>query len=119
MKQLYLVAIFIAILAISGCVTVEKVVRERVDQAISGNRGYLQGGPSEEPLVEKSRTREYIDVRVELPTMEELTDTVSGAKKKGEAPSGKIETSVEPKEAYIPAPAPAEKKAEEESKYIK
>ena len=38
-RILYFIVVFIVIAAISGCVTAKKVVRERVDQKITGNRG--------------------------------------------------------------------------------
>lgn len=67
---------FIAVLAVvlmvsvSGCVTVQKVVRERVDQEPSGNRGFLQGNvPTQTREV---RDREYIDIKVEMPTWQEV-----------------------------------------------
>jgi nucleoid-associated protein YgaU len=70
----FLVLLFVVAFtcSFSGCVTVRKVVRERVDQDVQGNQGYLMGssdaykepGPSD---------REYIDIRVEMPTWEEVT----------------------------------------------
>ena len=67
---LLMVAVITTFLA--GCVTVRKVVRERVDQDIAGNQGYLTGSSdvSQEP---RSVDREYIDIRVEVPTWDELT----------------------------------------------
>ncbi|MFA5069397.1 MAG: LysM peptidoglycan-binding domain-containing protein [Candidatus Omnitrophota bacterium] len=55
-----------------GCVTVKKVVRERVDQDVSGNRGYL-AGESDMDARDKPADREYIDIRVEFPTWQEVT----------------------------------------------
>ena len=59
--------------SLAGCVTVEKVTRERVDQGVSGNQGYLSGYSTEikEP---GPTTREYIDVKVEIPTWQEITE---------------------------------------------
>lgn len=70
-KILYTLIIGILSVSLAGCVTVKKVVRERVDQEISGNQGYMLGrGPVSRE--EGAKTREYIDVRVELPTWEEV-----------------------------------------------
>lgn len=57
---------------VAGCVTVKKVVRERADQDVSGNQGYLKGtaAPS---AGERPTEREYIDIRVEIPTWNEIS----------------------------------------------
>ena len=86
-KRLYLIVVLLTIVAISGCVTVKKVVRERVDQDITGNRGYIQGRIPEEPTAERSKTREYIDIRVEVPTMGEIKEKFP--KPEAEVPSAK------------------------------
>jgi len=41
----YLVVLLavVASISLTGCVTVKKVVRERVDQDVAGNQGYLTG----------------------------------------------------------------------------
>jgi nucleoid-associated protein YgaU len=74
MKKLFVLsALIIFATSLSGCVTVQKVVRERVDQDVSGNQGYLVG--SSENTLEKARPvdREYLDIRVEVPTWKEVT----------------------------------------------
>jgi LysM repeat protein len=77
MRKMACVAVIMGLaILISGCVTVEKVVRERVDQDTSGNRGYLQGsGPA--PSTSRATDREYIDVRVEVPTLSEIEKHIS------------------------------------------
>lgn len=90
----YFVVVLLTVLALSGCVTVEKVMRDRVDQDLSGNRGYVEG-KSDQPPVTKSATREYVDVKVEIPTWEELT---APAKRK---PVEKSESSVGGNRGYI------------------
>ena len=70
-KILYVLFVGILLISFSGCVTVEKVVRERVDQDISGNQGYIQGA-SPSPAQAETKTREYIDVKVEVPTLGEI-----------------------------------------------
>ena len=67
---LFLMVAFLAI-AVSGCVTVRKVTRERVDQDVSGNQGYLEGTPKA-VSGDRAKEREYIDVRVEIPTWKEV-----------------------------------------------
>ncbi|MFH0732017.1 MAG: LysM peptidoglycan-binding domain-containing protein [Candidatus Omnitrophota bacterium] len=70
-----------AIILLPGCVTVEKVVREKVDQDVSGNRGYLQGSGPAKSTAGKDTTREFIDVRVEIPTWDEMRQTKQETKK--------------------------------------
>ncbi|MFH1868560.1 MAG: hypothetical protein ABH843_06275, partial [Candidatus Omnitrophota bacterium] len=68
----------IGILAVSltGCVTVEKVVRERADQDVSGNKGYIQGSIAEVDEGAKPIEREYIDIKFELPNLGEIKDNL-------------------------------------------
>ena len=73
MKKFWLLLMSaIIITSLTGCITVRKVVRERVDQDVSGNQGYLVGGSdiSHEPM---PVDREYFDIRVEIPTWQEIT----------------------------------------------
>ena len=66
-----LLLVGVVIFSLAGCVTVKKVVRERVDQDLDGNQGYLEGSgaPSSEP---RPKDREYIDVKIEVPTWGEM-----------------------------------------------
>jgi nucleoid-associated protein YgaU len=80
-KGLFVVLASFVILSLAGCVTVDKVVRDRVDQDIAGNQGYLQGSPST-PTVAGPTTREYIDVKVEIPTWDELKKQPDQSKKR-------------------------------------
>lgn len=72
-KVLYGLLIGILTGSLAGCVTVKKVVRGRVDQDISGNQGYIQGG---KPSIGRPqpKSREYIDIKVEIPTWEEVKE---------------------------------------------
>jgi len=71
-RNLFLLLIVVASISLTGCVTVKKVVRERVDQGVSGNQGYLKG--SSDTLTEPGPTkREYIDIKVEIPTWNEIS----------------------------------------------
>ncbi len=94
-KALILAVVLFTTLTLAGCVSVNKVVRERVDQETIGNRGYLQGSSSGEEMAAKARTREYMDVRVEIPTVRELKSAFSGKKGKKEAEKGNIESAPE------------------------
>jgi nucleoid-associated protein YgaU len=74
MKRFWLLLIAIVFtVSLSGCVTVRKVVRERVDQDVSGNQGYLMGSPEDVAGEPRPADREYLDIRVEIPTWEEVT----------------------------------------------
>jgi len=77
---LLLVALFVSV-SLAGCVTVKKVVRERVDQDIAGNQGYLQG-ESEVSDLERPTEREFIDIKVEIPTWTEFKKKMPKRKKK-------------------------------------
>ncbi|MDD5504173.1 MAG: LysM peptidoglycan-binding domain-containing protein [Candidatus Omnitrophica bacterium] len=72
-KFLAVLLISIFALSVGGCVTVKKVVRERVDQDVSGNRGYIAGEGDAAVNSGKPVDREYIDIRVEFPTWQEVT----------------------------------------------
>jgi nucleoid-associated protein YgaU len=73
MKRFWLFpAVIICTASVAGCVTVRKVVRERVDQDIEGNQGFLMGG-SDAPAKAGPADREYIDIRVEIPAWQEIT----------------------------------------------
>jgi len=70
-KAIFLLLVSFLAVSAAGCVTAKKVVRERVDQNLSGNQGYLQGASSE-PTRPRAKDREYIDVKIELPMWNEL-----------------------------------------------
>ena len=72
MKKLgiLLIVLFVSV-ALAGCVTIKKVVKERVDQDIEGNQGYLQG-ETEASNIDRPTEREFFDIKVEIPTWVEL-----------------------------------------------
>lgn len=70
-RNIFLLLIAVVLIPLTGCVTVKKVVRERVDQDISGNHGYLKGS-GDASTKPRATEREYIDIRVEIPTWEEM-----------------------------------------------
>ena len=72
-RNLYLIFLGAILVPVAGCVTVEKVVRERVDQEAGGNRGYIQNSNAQ-VTPPKGGSREYIDVKVEIPTVKEVKE---------------------------------------------
>jgi LysM repeat protein len=72
-KLLVLFGFIIFAASLSGCVTVKKVVRERVDQDVSGNKGYLMGSSEDASGKARPVDREYLDIRIEVPTWQEVT----------------------------------------------
>lgn len=72
-NRFYIIFVILIIMAISGCVTVRKVVKDRVDQDIVGNQGYLQGDTEKVTREPRDPDREYIDIRFEVPTWGEVT----------------------------------------------
>jgi LysM repeat protein len=88
-RNLFLILAIAASISLTGCVTVKKVVRERVDQDVSGNQGYLKG--SSDTLTEPGFTkREYIDIKIEIPTWKEISaKQFKQDKKPGTAPRKK------------------------------
>ena len=73
MKRFWLILVAVVMAGLlTGCVTVRKVVRERVDQEVSGNQGYLVGS-TDASLEPRPVDREYIDIRIEVPTWDEVT----------------------------------------------
>lgn len=110
-KVIYIMVVLFVVTVISGCITVEKVVRKRIDQEPTGNRGYVKGTAPPGPRVAKSKTREYIDVRIEIPTLGEVTGGhyTRPAKPKGVSRARKDIPTIErpAPTVYIPPPAPA------------
>ncbi len=90
MKKLgiLLVVLFVSV-SLAGCVTVKKVVRERVDQDIAGNQGYLQGD-SEVSDKDRPTEREFIDIKVEIPTWTEFKKKLPKRKEKEVVESRRI-----------------------------
>lgn len=78
-KFLVLLFLFVLGISVSGCVTVKKVVRDRVDQNLDGNQGFVKCEADKfTKITEDLRptTREYIDIQVELPTWQEVKQAV-------------------------------------------
>ena len=72
MKRIPLI-IMILILGVflAGCIRTTTVVKERLDQKLKGNRGYIRGNiPPSIKEKEKASTRTMIQVEVELPPYE-------------------------------------------------
>ncbi len=63
----FLIITLISIFVICGCaVRTYKVTKSRVDQEVSGNRGYLSGRTPTEEVKPKSNTRDTYVVEVEM-----------------------------------------------------
>ncbi len=82
-RFLFLSAVIILASSLAGCVTVKKVVRDRVDQDVAGNQGYLMGA-AEESYRQRPVEREYLDIRIEVPTWEEITAPAVRYQEEGE-----------------------------------
>jgi len=62
-----LICVFILSLSLAGClVRTYKVQKDRVDQDISGNRGYIQGETPAPEVTQRSSTRETVVIEVEF-----------------------------------------------------
>jgi len=85
-KVLFLLLVTLIAVSLAGCVTVKKVVKDRVDQDVSGNRGVIQGSEEADYSADRPTTREYIDIKVEVPTWREFKE---GFPKRKEAPAKK------------------------------
>ncbi|HOX09279.1 MAG TPA: LysM peptidoglycan-binding domain-containing protein [Candidatus Omnitrophota bacterium] len=90
------------VISLAGCsVNTKMVTRERVDQDLSissGNRGYLMGTAPAEG--DRKTTREYIEVQVEVPSIEKESD-VTKKTAKTSIPATNYETSNYEK-SYVP-----------------
>jgi phage tail protein X len=94
-RFLILSAAIVLASSLTGCVTVRKVVRDRVDQEVAGNQGYLMGA-SEESYRQKPTEREYLDIRIEVPTWEEITAPAVRYQEEGEKPAKKPDYTKQP-----------------------
>lgn len=66
-KIVVLLLVAFVLFSATGCMKVRKVIRERVDQEVTGNQGVIYGDvpPAETPT--EPKMREYYEVDVELP----------------------------------------------------
>ena len=103
-KALYIIAVSFTITALAGCITVKKTVRERADQDVSGNRGYMEGAVPEAPEGGK-KTREYVDIKIEVPTWQEFKK--GRIKTKEEMPADESEFTEEGNRGIIMGSVPA------------
>ena len=103
MKKLFVfLAASAVVVVIAGCsVNTKLIERERVDQGISGNRGYLQGTPPLEG--ERKATRKYYEVQVEFPSVTEESRVPKKATQEEPAPSSGLNygTSVTEEETRV------------------
>ena len=69
-----IIIILSLVLILSGCgatVNTYTFEKERVDQSLEGNRGYLMGS-APEITEERDTTRTWVGIDIELPTKEEF-----------------------------------------------
>jgi nucleoid-associated protein YgaU len=113
MNRLTYIIIGMLAVSLTGCVTVEKVVKERVDRDVSGNRGYIKGSASQAPATTGPDEREYIDIKVEIPTLSEVKQRLPKAKTTKKEPAravsgagnrGYLEKNIEFEEELPPVP---------------
>ena len=70
MKLLLITILFVSIIT-AGCsdVNVYTVKKDRVDQAMRGNRGYIMGTPPPAPITGEVPKRTMINVDIEIPVL--------------------------------------------------
>jgi len=68
--------LLIVLMVLSGCryITTTVIEQERVDQEISGNRGYIYGTPPPQYEDTSAKTRKYYHIEVEVPLPERKKD---------------------------------------------
>lgn len=101
MKKLFgYLAVLVVIVTVAGCsVNTKLIERERVDQEVSGNRGYLQGTPP--PEGERKATRKYYEVQVEFPSITEESRVPKKVPQEESAPVADYGTPVTEEETRV------------------
>jgi apolipoprotein N-acyltransferase len=70
-RMLLIIAILMMIVFLVGCIRTTTVVKERLDQELKGNRGYIQGNiPAYIKGKEIPSTRTIMQIEIELPPYE-------------------------------------------------
>ena len=66
-----LIAIMVLNLVLAGCSNVRTYIfkKERVDQEMSGNRGYIVGTPPPQPAIREIPKRTMIGIDIEIPLL--------------------------------------------------
>lgn len=87
MKKVFVfLAVATLIVSLAGCsVNTKLIERERVDQQVSGNRGYFMGTPP--PAGERKATKKYYEVQVEFPSVTEESRVPKKAVQQEPAPA--------------------------------
>lgn len=67
-----LLVLSLFIFSLSGCITTTTHLKPRVDQEITGNRGYIVGEVPEVEIERKFDKRRVIEVEIEVPSFREL-----------------------------------------------
>lgn len=72
MRNLVLIVFCLVFLfATGGCITTSVYEKERVDQELRGNLGYIGGEPPPVPVIERPKARKVYEVEIELPPLNE------------------------------------------------
>jgi len=66
-SKIFILTVLVVTLTLSGCITAKVVERERVDQEVAGNQGYLMGNAPSGTGQAEGGTRKFIKVDVEMP----------------------------------------------------
>lgn len=83
-RYLSFFVVLVSTVVISGCtVRTYKVTKDRVDQQIAGNRGYLSGEAPQTEEMPKATTRETYVVEVEFGSQTKYQDTTRTSVAKG------------------------------------
>lgn len=91
--QCLFTAVLMLLFVSSGCLTTRSytVVKERPDQEITGNQGYLLGGPKEKNEREiKTRKTYVLEVELGKPVKVEKKTTAGNIAKEGDISSGAV-----------------------------
>ncbi len=67
-----LLVLSLLIFSLGGCITATTHLKPRVDQEITGNRGYIVGEVPEVEIEKKFDKREVIEVEIEIPPFRRL-----------------------------------------------
>lgn len=103
MKQVFsLLTAGVLVLSMTGCarITSQVVEKPRVDQELTGNRGYLAGSAAA-PAPNRKRTRQIVQTDIEMPTAQELNPW------RVRASAGPGQATAQAAAPSAPAPAPS------------
>ncbi|MCK5306812.1 MAG: LysM peptidoglycan-binding domain-containing protein [Candidatus Omnitrophica bacterium] len=97
-NSILLACVLVGVTSLTGCVTVETVTVDRVDQEVSGNQGYLSGAPAAGEKKPRKKTKSFIKVDVDLSRLqgyespEEDSRRANESRKKRESERGAVDS---------------------------